>query len=110
MATGSVENATSAQTPLGLARRVGELLDHLGELVHGCVGLAVLTCRVASVDALKDDRQLPVGERDVEVDPGEVAAGEALIAVPDLLAGRKAGGGRRCGGQRPQLSLGRRPI
>ena len=63
-----------AQAPLGLVGGLGELLDDAGELLEALVALAVLALGVAGEDALEDDRQLPVAQRDVEVDLGEVAA------------------------------------
>ncbi len=44
------------------------------------VDLAVLASGVAGVDALKDDRQLPVAEGDEEVELGEVTAGALGVA------------------------------
>ena len=44
------------------------------------VDLAVLAGGVAGVDALEDDRQLPVAEGDEEVELGEVAAGALGVA------------------------------
>jgi hypothetical protein len=53
------ESETAA---LGLVRRLGQALDHAGEGLDALVGLAVLAGGVAGVDALEDDRQLPVAE------------------------------------------------
>ena len=74
----------------GLVGRLGQALDDLRELLEALVGLAVLAGGVAGVDALEDDRQLPVAERDEEVDLGEVAAGALGVALPDLARGREA--------------------
>ena len=80
----------SAAAALGLVGRLGEALDDLGELLDALVDLAVLARRVARVDALEDDRQLPVAEGDEEVELGEVAAGALRVAGLQLLAGREA--------------------
>src|SRR6187402_291067 len=62
--------------PLGLG---GKPLDEAGELFDARVGLAVLAGGVAGVDALEDDRELPVAEGDEEVELGEIAAGALLV-------------------------------
>ncbi len=54
----------SAAAVLGLVRGLGEALDHAGEGLDSLVNLAVLAGGVAGVDALEDDRQLPVAEGD----------------------------------------------
>src|SRR5215210_419380 len=63
-------NSRKAALSLGGALR--QALDDRAELLEGVVGLAVLPGRVAGEDALEDDRQLPVAQRDVEVELGEV--------------------------------------
>src|SRR3954454_10884245 len=77
----------STSAPLGLLGRLGEALDQAGELFDSGVHLAVLAGGVAGVDALEDDRQLPVAERFEEAELGEVAAGAFGVAVAQLLAG-----------------------
>ncbi|MGZ5333409.1 MAG: phosphotransferase, partial [Solirubrobacterales bacterium] len=57
-----------------LVRGLGELADHLAELLEALLGLAVAAGGVARVDALEDHRQLPPAERDEEVDLREIAA------------------------------------
>src|SRR3954452_15290991 len=78
-----------------VARGVREALDNLRELLEALVGLPVLPRRVARIDALEDDRQLPEAERDEEVDLGQVAARALGVALPDVVAGGEAGGDRR---------------
>src|SRR6476469_9109067 len=80
-------STTRPLDPLGLVRQA---LDELGEGVDPLVDLAVTAGDVAGVDALEDDRQLPVAEGDVEVEVGEVAAAALGVAGFDLLAGGKA--------------------
>src|SRR5262249_38881192 len=75
-----------AETPLGIVGRLREPLDDLGELLEALVGLAVLARRVARVDALEDDGELPVSERDVIVDPREISPRFARISLAHLLA------------------------
>jgi hypothetical protein len=66
--------------PLGLVGCLGQTLDQTSERFAAGVDLAVLAGCVASVDALEDDRQLPVAEGDEEVELGEVAAGALGVA------------------------------
>ena len=66
------------------------------------LGLPVLALDVAGVDALEDDRQLPVAERDEEVDLAQVAAGALRVAGLDVLAAGEAGRHRRRLEQRQQ--------
>jgi len=56
------------------------------------VHLAVGTGGVTGVDALEDDRQLPVAEGKVEIEFGDVAAGALGVAAGELGPGREAGG------------------
>src|SRR6478672_13478583 len=101
----------STTRPLDPLSLVCQALDQLGEGVDALVDLAVAAGDVAGVDALEDDRQLPVAEGDVEVEVGEVAAGALGVAADQLLAGRKAG--RQVGGlaQRDRLlSSPLRPV
>ena len=72
----------------GLVGGLRQALDDLRELLKAVVGLAVLARRVAGVDALEDDRQLPVAEGDEEVDLAQVAARRAPRSAPDLVAAR----------------------
>jgi len=67
----------------------GQVLDHRGEVLDSRVDLAVLARGVAGVDALEDDRQLPVAEGDEEVELGEVAARFLCVARTQLLAARE---------------------
>ena len=72
---------TLAEPALGLVGALGEAADDLRRTPRRLgLGLAVLARRVAGVDALEDDRQLPVAERDEEVDLREVAAGALGVA------------------------------
>ena len=73
--------------PLGLLGRLGEALDQPRELFDPGVDLAVGARRVAGVDALEDDRQLPVAEREEEVEFGDVAARALGVARRQLLPG-----------------------
>src|SRR6266536_961226 len=84
-----------AEAAIGLVCGLGELVDHVCELLEALC-LAVSAPGVAGVDALEDDRQLPVAECDIEVDLREVAAGGLGVALLDLLAAletRGRGGG-----------------
>src|SRR4051794_16523334 len=86
----------SSAALLGQLGRLGQALDQAGELFDPWVDLAVSAGGVAGVDALEDDRQLPVAEGDEEVELGEVATGALGVAGLQLLAPGKAGGkGRR---------------
>src|SRR5665811_2076563 len=76
--------------PLGGLGRLGQPLDQAGEVLYAGVDLAVLAGRVAGVDALEDDRQLPVAEGDEEVELGEVAAGALGVAGAQLGAAGEA--------------------
>src|SRR5262245_40539443 len=81
----------SVEAALGLVGALRETLHEAAELLEAFVRLPVLSGRVAGIDALEDDRELPVAERDVEVELGEVAAGALGVAGPDLLAVREPG-------------------
>src|SRR4051812_44229774 len=70
-----------------------ERLEARGGLAHRALG-------VAGVDALHDAGQLPVPERDVEVDLGEVAPGALRVPLEQLGAGEEAVSGRRRGEER----------
>src|SRR5665811_55960 len=78
--------------PLGGLGRLGQPLDQAGEVLDAGVDLAVAARFVAGVDALEDDRQLPVAEGDEEVELGEVAAGALGVALAQLGAAGEAGG------------------
>src|SRR5262249_59486287 len=79
----------------GLVRGLRQPLDDLGELLEALVRLAVLAGRVAGVDPLEDDRQLPVAEGDEEVDLAQVPARALGVARTDVVALREAGRDRR---------------
>jgi hypothetical protein len=87
-----------ADSAAGLGRLggLGEALYEAGEAFYARIDLAVLASGVAGVDALEDDRQLPVAEGDEEVELGEVAAGALGVAVAQLGGGGEAG--RQVGG------------
>src|SRR4051812_36766835 len=76
-----------ALDPLGL---LGQPLDKPREGLDALVDLAVAARGVAGVDALEDDRQLPVAEGDEEVEVREVPAATLGVAGLQLLAGREA--------------------
>src|SRR4051794_15387935 len=77
---------------LGALGRVGQALDQQLEGVDSLVDLAVAAAERARVDALEDDGQLPVAEREVVVQFGEVTAGALGVAGGELLAAGEAGG------------------
>src|SRR4051794_38381163 len=77
---------------LALLGLFGQPLDQPGERLDSLAHLAVAAGYVAGVDALEDDRQLPVAEGDVEVEFGEVAAGAVGVTSRDLGLGREARG------------------
>ena len=59
---GRTTEAGGSAAALGFVGGFGEALGHAGEGLDALVGLAVLAGGVAGVDALEDDRQLPVAE------------------------------------------------
>ena len=67
---GPATTALQLQPPalLSLVGRLREALDEAGELLDSLVGLAIGAGCVAGVDALEDDRQLPVAEGYEEVE------------------------------------------
>src|SRR6266545_3057179 len=68
------ESGGSVQAPLGLVSPGGEAVDDFQRLPEALLSLgllAVLPGHVAGQDTLEDDRQLPVAERDEEVDLGQ---------------------------------------
>ena len=94
------------QAPRRVVRGLDEPLHDLRELLVALVRLAVLAGGVACVDALEDDGELPVRERDVEVDPGQVPAGCARVSLP---TSRRVGKARGRGGRLEQRRRTRRP-
>src|SRR5215470_11545798 len=83
----------------GLERAPGAVLDPRTENVRVGRAGSHRVGRVPDEDALQDAGQLPVRERHVEADIGEVAPGTRRVAVGDLDSARKAWqrGGRRLG-------------
>src|SRR6476620_7593448 len=76
--------------PLCLVGRLDQALHQPREGLDAVIDLAVAAGGVAGVDALEDDRQLPVAEGDEEVEVGEVAAGALCVALPQLLPAGEA--------------------
>ena len=91
-------------------RPLGEALTIFANSSASSLLLAVLAGRVAGEHALEDDRQLPVAERDVEVELGEVAAGALGVARRAARRGREPGRGRRRVEQRDQVVARLRPV
>jgi hypothetical protein len=61
-------NGRVSRALLGALGRFGQALDQAGERLDAVVDLAVAAGGVAGVDALEDDRQLPVAEGEKEVE------------------------------------------
>src|SRR5215467_8814410 len=93
----------------GLERAPGAVLDSRAENVRIGRAGSHRVGRVPDEDALQDAGQLPVCERHVEADVGQVAPGTCRVPVGDLDPARKAGqgGGRGLGHRRHRR---RRPF
>src|SRR5207245_2114876 len=95
----------SAPGPAGVVvGRLGHPGDDTLEAPPAVVGRAVGAGGVADVDAFQDAGALPVGERDVEVEVGQVTPGASGVTGRDGLPPRAPG--RRGRGPRARGALG----
>src|SRR4051794_25063022 len=80
---------------LGLLGGLGQSLNQTGKGFYARVRLAVLEGGVRGIDALEDDRELPVAEGHEEIELGELAAGALGLAGLGLVALGEARRNRR---------------
>src|SRR5437660_4199515 len=101
----------SAPGPAGVVvGRLGHPGDETLEAPPAVVGRAVGAGGVADVDAFQDAGALPVGERDVEVEVGQVTPGASGVTGRDVLPPREPGRPGRGPEEGGELVVGFGPV